>query len=339
MPSAYSGSRRSHRYAGVVTGLHSHGRRCWPTAGSRPSWRRARKEQGCTGDSASSMWASSGSGAARRSGSSLDRDEVLFLGTALDHDRAHVANALDVVLVLDDPTLERRPLACLQGVFEPAVRNRDRLAPAEDRRHILGVARVVLLAIDVPDARIGFHHDAGLRAFDSGLPRPVAANPLAVDEVRRVLAEVPDVPMLVLRVPVEGLLLTLAPDQYLIEDDGRTDAEDHLRLVRDEDGNPARLSFLGPAEEEGRARSEREVLVVDPADEVARWRKDGDRGADLPRTARARENEDAEDCSYEDELPAHACLLFRWQTVGSADEIAVKAVVERFVCLMEDPAP
>ena len=54
---------------------------------------------------------------------------------------------------------------------------------------------------------------------------------------------------------------------------------------------------------------------------------------------RARENEDAHDCSYENELPAHACLLFRWQTVGREDEIAVRAVVERFVCLMEDPAP
>src|SRR2546422_5084179 len=148
MPSASSASRRSHRYAGVVTALHSRMRRCWPTPDSRPSLRPARKEKGCTGDSASSMSASSGSGAVRRSGSSLDRDEVLLLGTALDHDRADVADALDVVLVLDDSTLERRPLARLECMIEAAVRNDDGLVGAQDLCHVFRVTRVVLLPID-----------------------------------------------------------------------------------------------------------------------------------------------------------------------------------------------
>jgi hypothetical protein len=57
----------------------------------------------------------------------------------------------------------------------------------------LGVPGIVLLPVAPSDARVGEHHDAGLRAVDSSLPRSLLGERLAVVVLGRVLADAPDV--------------------------------------------------------------------------------------------------------------------------------------------------
>ena len=73
---------------------------------------------------------------------------------------------------------------------------------------ILGVALVVLLAARLSDARLCRHVDARLRAGDTRRPRALRARDVAVRvELGGPLAEVPDVAVRVLAVPVGGALL------------------------------------------------------------------------------------------------------------------------------------
>jgi hypothetical protein len=76
--------------------------------------------------------------------------------------------------------------------------------------------------------------------------------------------------------------------------------------------------LLRPAEDEGRARQEREVPVVDPSNEVAGSRQDWDRSglrrvggrSTRQRDDRSGEKDATDDCRSEDEAPAQACLPF-----------------------------
>src|SRR5581483_10148967 len=102
--------------------------------------------------------------------------------------------AAHVQLVVADARLERSPLLGQQPV------------PSEVPEHaevILGVALPVLLEAGRTDARLGGHQDPGAGALHARLPGPFPRRHLAAAvELCSVLAEIPDVPLAVLRVPV-----------------------------------------------------------------------------------------------------------------------------------------
>ena len=65
---------------------------------------------------------------------------------------------------------------------------------AHDLGAVLGVARVVLLAVAQPGLGFAGMIDSGLRPVDAGLERALRRDDLAVLVLLRRLAEVPDVP-------------------------------------------------------------------------------------------------------------------------------------------------
>ena len=94
---------------------------------------------------------------------------------------------------------------------------------------------------------------------------------LAVRVLLRLLAEVPDVPVTVLGVPVERVLDHLAVLAHDVVHDRGGDAEDLLRLVGDGDLDLLLAALaVGLAVDPAAARSHRPVRVVDPRDEVRR---------------------------------------------------------------------
>src|SRR3954462_15852610 len=157
-----------------------------------------------------------------RRASTLDRAQPRQLlalrdGLLLDHaDTAAVP--FQLVLLVDRAVLERE-----QRPLEAAVRRSHSAAAAEHLGLVPGVPGRVLLPVGIAAVRVGEHDDAGLAVADAGLPGPVVLHPAPVLEVARVLAEVPDVALLVLRVPVEGALLGGAPREDLVQDHRRLD--------------------------------------------------------------------------------------------------------------------
>ena len=108
------------------------------------------------------------------------------------------------------------------------------------------------------------HEDPGHGAVAAGLPRALGARDAAVRvELRGRLAEVPDVPGPVLRVPVGRPLREPAGEVEAVVDDGARDALDPLRPVRDRDDVARRLPVLDAAVDVDRPRREREPRVVD----------------------------------------------------------------------------
>ena len=186
-----------------------------------------------------------------------------------------------VELVLEDVGLERRPVLRHQDVAERAERDLDPLVEAEDRARVLGFALVVLLAVGLADLWRSRHDDAGLGAVHAGLPGALRAD-LAVGVLLRLLAEVPDVPVTVLGVPVERVLDHLAVLAHHVVHDRGGDAEDLSRLVGDGDLDLLLAALaVGFAVDPAAARRHRPVRVVDPLDEV--------RGIELDRLAPLRE--------------------------------------------------
>ena len=92
-------------------------------------------------------------------------------------------------------------------VLEVAGRHLGHLLGAEDLAVVLGLALVVLLPVLHAVGGVGGHDDPGQRTVDAGLEGagPGRAD-LAVLELGGVLAEVPDVALGVLGVPVERVL-------------------------------------------------------------------------------------------------------------------------------------
>jgi hypothetical protein len=94
------------------------------------------------------------------------------------------------------------------------------------------VAGVVLLAVGIAGLRVRLHQDPGLGFVNSGLPGAGVLNEVPVLVVERALAEVPDVAVLVLRVPVERVLCERAVDEDAVVDDAAGDAEDLARRAQ-----------------------------------------------------------------------------------------------------------
>src|SRR4051794_38999486 len=209
--------------------------------------------------------------ASQRRASTLDRDqlrELLALRHGLLLDDANAAAVpLQLVLLVDRAVLERE-----QRPLEEAVRRTHGAAGAEHLGLVHGMPRRVLLPVYIAAVRVGEHDDAGLTVADAGLPGPVVLYPAPVLEVARVLPEVPDVPLLVLRVPVEGALLGLALREDPVQDHRRLDAHDALLAVRHLDrvelARPAVVADA-PVAKDG-PRLERQPGVVDRAAGVRR---------------------------------------------------------------------
>src|SRR4051794_14569241 len=137
--------------------------------------------------------------------SAHDADELCVLvrsGERLLDDDAD-SRAVDLLVV--DSRFHLRRLERRQHVANVAVRNLDRSALAGDPCSVLGFPGQVLLTVAVRDLRAGFHDDARLGAVDARLPRAGGVG-LPVPQVRGgVLAQIPDVALLVLSEPVERL--------------------------------------------------------------------------------------------------------------------------------------
>ena len=150
---------------------------------------------------------------------------------ALHLQRQHRPDIPDVELLLDDLRLERRRVLGLERAREVAERDADRLVEAEHLRPVLGLARVVLLPVGHADLRLGGEQDARQRSVDARLPGARVAGGLAVLELGRVLAEVPEVAVVVLRVPVERVLDGHAVLGHEVVDDPRLDTHNRARPV------------------------------------------------------------------------------------------------------------
>jgi hypothetical protein len=167
--------------------------------------------------------------------------------------------------------LERRPVPRLQHPLEGAEGHLGLLVEAEDLARVLGLALRVLLPVGEPDLGIGRHRDSGLGAVDAGLPRPGGRDDRAALQLLRVLAEVPDVAVAILGVPVPRVLHDPTVGADDVVHDGRLDAEDRARPVGDRHHDPpeAALAVL-LAVDPPAAREERQVRVVDARDELGR---------------------------------------------------------------------
>src|SRR5204862_2914759 len=113
-------------------------------------------------------------------------------------------------------------------------------------------------------------HEAPLPgAVVSGLPRAFGAHHMAV-LVQRLgrLAEIPDIPVPVLGVPIDGVLGQPAAEIQAISDDATAHTEDHLRSARDAEAVDRRLTVLHALVHERGAGPQWEVGVVNAVHEA-----------------------------------------------------------------------
>src|SRR5512133_798524 len=204
-----------------------------------------------------------------RSGDDLDQAEGL--AGALDRHLGDLADAPDVVLVVQDVRFQGGPLGGAQGVAERAVGDRDRRRAVDDLEHVLGLALVPLLAEPATELGVGLHEHAGLGAVDPGVPGALGVDdPAVAVEGGGVLAAVPDVAAAVLGVVVAGPLLQDVVQVQPVLDHPGPHAVDQPGPVGGHDQVEGLLAVLGAGVDQGPARLEREPAVVDPGAEVRR---------------------------------------------------------------------
>src|SRR5918998_281126 len=196
--------------------------------------------------------------------------QLLAAAASGDVQREDGAGAARVELVLDGPGLQRRPVARHEDAIEGSRRHLRALAEREHLPAVLGLAGAVLLAIPHPDPRARGHDHPRLRAIDARLPRARARADLAVLVLLRVLAEVPDVAVGVLRVPVLRVLDEPAGLGDAVVDDARDDpGGDALRPRRHRDHDAVgRAPAVALAVDPPVAGPHRPVRVVDRRREV-----------------------------------------------------------------------
>src|SRR5215213_6374703 len=127
------------------------------------------------------------------------------------------------------------------------------------------MAGVVLLTVRQPLPRVARQQDPGAGAVHAGLPGAFRRY-LAVLVLLRVLAQVPDVAVVVLRVPVVRVLDDVALLRDHVVDDAGLDAEDPLGPGRHRHLDALVTLAVDPAA----ARRHRPPGIVDLAREVRR---------------------------------------------------------------------
>src|SRR6185312_16964623 len=114
------------------------------------------------------------------------------------------------------------------------VRHRDSRRKAQHREVVFGMTLVELLAERLSYPRVGRHENAGVRAVDAVEPASLAARDVpGLGQLGRVLTEVPDVAVDVLRVPVLRSFGEMSHRIEAVIDLGANDAVDRLRPGRD----------------------------------------------------------------------------------------------------------
>src|SRR6185312_3628934 len=105
-------------------------------------------------------------------------------------------------------------------------------------------------------------------------PATLGAHHLTVLILLGVLPQVPDVPLLVLRVPVEGLLLQLSVHEDAVQNHGGADPKNALSVMSHDGHVDLGLTILHALEHEASARPERKEWVIHRWYEVV-WVKTG----------------------------------------------------------------
>src|SRR5204862_6371950 len=140
---------------------------------------------------------------------------------------------------------------------------------ADDLEVVVGVPLQVLLTVDTADDGMSRHEDPRLGAVAAGRPAALAGFDAAVRvELRGRLAEVPDVALLVLRVPVGRPLLAPPVHVQAVTDRDALSTRDAPCPLRDEDDVTGPLAVLDPGVDPTRARKQRVPLVIHPLAEV-----------------------------------------------------------------------
>ena len=178
---------------------------------------------------------------------------------------------------------------------------------------ILRKARGVLLTVVVADPRCRLHDVSRLGTIDPSRPRTVMSTGR---QLRGKLTHVPDVPLIVLRVPVERVLFGRTRKRDLVANLDRHDSIDRLGVVghvhRVELCLLLEVSLVG----EPRPRRQREIRVVDLRGVVKVSRAEGraDRPIGRPGGSHRCLRQQAQHQPAEDEqtkrAKAHADLLF-----------------------------
>src|SRR4051812_10102103 len=107
---------------------------------------------------------------------------------------------------------------------------------------VLRVTGVVLLLVRRSDRRMRGHNDARPGARTTREPGAFSGLHVSVRvELRSVLTEVPDVPIVVLGVVVEGRLGQRSLGEHVVADDGAGDTGDRPRAVGHDDDVPRRV--------------------------------------------------------------------------------------------------
>src|SRR5262245_33538585 len=108
----------------------------------------------------------------------------------------------------------------------------------------------------ITDGRCGFHDEARHGAVEAGAPA-LAGNHLPGLEFLRVLAEVPDIALAILRVVAEVFLRLFAGEGHVVLDNDAGHAGDLYGPVGDRNNPVRELAVLLPAVGEGRPRRQR----------------------------------------------------------------------------------
>src|SRR5256885_1559200 len=191
---------------------------------------------------------------------------------------------IELVLVLG---LEQRVVLRLQDVpAEGPVRNRSGRGDTEDLSRVLRGSRGIFLAVEVSDFRRRLHDVARLRTVDACCPGTVVR---AGRQLRRKLAEVPDIALIVLPVPIQGVFRRDTGVEDLVTDFNRFHAGERWRVVRNGDDVDDRCLLDISRVVEPRSRNQREIRIVDCRRllEVARIEARAGRRRPRPRAIRA----------------------------------------------------
>src|SRR2546427_2279804 len=176
-----------------------------------------------------------------------EADQQRPLRRPLDGELRDLSDALHVVLVIEHGRLEGRPFLREERVGEGSIGHLDRRGQGDHFVLVLRVTLVVLLPIGVTRRGIRLHKDSRLGSVLSRHPAPFGALDVALlVELCCGLAEVPHVPLPVLRVVIAGLLLEDAGEVELVVDDDARDAVDQLRFVAHDVHVARRFPVLRP---------------------------------------------------------------------------------------------
>jgi signal transduction histidine kinase len=201
-----------------------------------------------------------------------DRDQAEQLGPAGDVTFEHDPQSARVELHREHVGLEPRPLEAAHHVVQMPVGHRHVREPLDDPRLILGVSAEELLPVRVGGVRVDGHDDPRDRAVHPRLPRAFPAAHASLPGVRSgLLAEVPDVPEVVVGVPVVRPLGDRAVVRAAehVEHHGRSDSLDRLRPVGGGHPLPEPVAVLAAVVMQHRAHREREVGIGHGVGEVA----------------------------------------------------------------------